>query len=137
MKRLSKTDKYGVKEYHILAKLTIVFGTLYAYIALMSYPLLIVEQDVGNIKNYGDAFWVLQMSASTIGFGDLYPVTTTGRWIVALSFYVGVGLAGYAGGTIATFFTGFTDTAVQNRELRQQNEEIIKLIKENKDDKIN
>lgn len=130
MTRLSKVDQYGVLEYHILAKLVIAFGILYAYIAIMAYPLLLVEQDVGNIKNYGDAFWLLQMSASTIGFGDLYPVTQPGRWIIAVSFYVGVGLAGFIGGSIAKVFTGFTETSVTNRELRKQNEEILNTLKE-------
>ena len=96
----------------------------------MAYPLYLIEYETGNIKTYSDAFWVLQMSASTIGFGDYYPTTQIGRWIVAASFYVGVGLAGYIGGAISNSITQFTDTSVQNRELRKQNETIIKLLKE-------
>ena len=126
---ISKTDRYGVKNYKLWFKLSITFLILYSYITLMAIPLFYLEQEIGNIKTYGDAFWVLQMSASTIGFGDYYPVTFTGRWIVAFSFYIGVGLAGYAGSSIASAFTNFTDNSVQNRELRRQNAEILQLLK--------
>lgn len=125
-----KVDEYGVKQYALWARLLLAFTTLYTYIYLMAYPLYIVEHVAGNIKSYDDAFWVLQMAASTIGFGDFYPVTPKGRWIVAFSFYIGVGLAAYIGASIAGAFTGFTETEVQNRELRRQNAEILnKLIK--------
>lgn len=96
----------------------------------MSFPLLWVEQGVGNIKDYSDAFWLVQMACSTIGFGDVYPVTQTGRWIIAGSFYIGVGIAGYIGGTIASIFTGFTDKSVDNKELRTQNAQILKKLDE-------
>ena len=78
-----------------------------------------------NINSYVDAFWTLQMSASTIGFGDHYPVTIGGRTVVALMFYVGVGLVGFIGALIAERMLGFADTNVKNRELRHQNTEIL------------
>lgn len=126
---VSKVDQYGITEYSLWFKIIIAFSMLYGYITLMAYPLYAVEHVTGNIKCYDDAFWVLQMSASTIGFGDFYPTTQTGRWIVAISFYIGVGLAGYIGTSVAQYFTNFTDKSIQNRELRKQNEEIINLLR--------
>jgi voltage-gated potassium channel len=78
-----------------------------------------------NITSYKDAFWTLQMSASTIGFGDFYPVTIEGRLIVAVMFYLGVGLVGFIGAQFIDRFVGFSDTNVKNRELREQNKKII------------
>ena len=131
--QLHKTDEYNIREYNLWFKVIFAFVILYSYISLAAYPLYLVEHEIGNIKNYADAFWVIQMSASTIGFGDYYPTTSTGRWIVAASFYIGVGLAGYIGASISGSLTSFTDTNVQNRELRKQNEEIINLLsKQNK-----
>ena len=127
--QLTKFDTFGVKEYKLWVKITLAFTILYSYIAIMALPLYLVEVGVGNIKTYADAFWVLQMSASTIGFGDFYPSTLIGRSIVAISFYIGVGLAGYAGSTIASAFTGFTDKDTQNRELKHQNAQILKILK--------
>lgn len=127
-----KIDEYGVKQYALWVRILLAFSTLYTYIYLIAYPLSMAENATGNIKSYDDAFWVLQMAASTIGFGDFYPVTPEGRWIVALSFYIGVGLAAYIGTSIAGAFTGFTDTEVQNRELRKQNAAILAILKESR-----
>jgi len=133
---LSKVDDYGVKEWHPISKIVLGFIILYTYISIAAIPLYYAEVHSANanISSYRDAFWLLQMAASTIGFGDVYPTTETGRTIVAISFYVGVGIAGFIGATIAGVFTDFTDKSVQNRELRKQNEEIIALLKkQNKD----
>ena len=120
-------DEYGVKNYNAnyLALVTLVI--LYSIIAVFSWLLLQFEQGstVSNIDTYGDAFWALMLSASTIGFGDFYPVTLGGRVIVALIFYIGVGMVGFVGAQFVKKFVGFSDTNVKNRELRKQNEEIL------------
>lgn len=128
---LYKFDDYGIKEWHPTSKIVLGFIILYTYISIAAIPLYYAEIDSinANISSYRDAFWLLQMAASTIGFGDVYPTTEIGRAIVAVSFYVGVGIAGFIGATIAGFFTDFTDKSVQNRELRRQNEQIIELLK--------
>lgn len=128
-------DEFGCKEYKAWFKIVLGLVVLYTYIAIMATFLLNAESELGNIKSYSDAFWVLQMSASTIGFGDFYPVTQLGRAIIALTFYFGVGTAGFVGATIAGIFTDFTDQAVENKELRKQNADILKTIRhvENKE----
>ena len=100
---------------------------LYSVIGLLALALLHFEAGApnSNINNYIDAFWTLQMSASTIGFGDHFPVTLGGRMVVAAMFYVGVGLVGFIGALIAERVLGFADTNVKNRELRQQNSDIL------------
>lgn len=101
---------------------------LYSIIAIFAFALLHFEagSDNSNINTYVDAFWTLQVSASTIGFGDHYPVTIGGRAVVALMFYVGVG---FIGALIAERLLGFADTNVKNRELRQQNSDILERTK--------
>lgn len=126
---ISKVDEYGITEYKPWFKVIMAFLMLYTYITLMAFPLYELEHISGNIKTYDDAFWVLQMSASTIGFGDFYPTTQPGRWMIAASFYIGMGLAGFIAASIVQMFTGFTDKSIQNRELRKQNAEIIELLK--------
>ncbi len=129
--KISTTDCYGIVEYKLWFKLLTAISVLYTYIFIAALPLYFAEVGAlgANIESYREAVWLLQMAASTIGFGDVYPVTETGKAIVAFSFYVGVGLAGYIGASIADFFTARTDNSVQNRELRNQNAEIISLLK--------
>jgi voltage-gated potassium channel len=84
-----------------------------------------LPEPTANIKTYTDAFWALQMSSSTIGFGDYYPVTTAGRIVVMVMFYIGVGLMSFIGAQFINRFFGFSNTNVKNRELRRQNKEIL------------
>lgn len=130
MKEQLKTytvDEFGVRNYNSFYLLIITLIVLYGIIALLSIPLYQAEAAIesSNIKSYGDAFWTLQMSASTIGFGDFYPVSLTGRTIVAAMFYIGVGMVGFVGAQFVNKFVGFSDTNVKNRELRKQNDEIL------------
>lgn len=124
---LYTVDEFGVRNYRTRFLALMSLGMLYLCIALLAIVLLHVEGGVegSNIKNYADAFWTLMMSASTIGFGDFYPVTQVGRIVVAVMFYVGVGLVGFIGALIADRVLGFADTNVKNRELRKQNEDIL------------
>jgi len=126
------TDEYDVRNYSTLFLGTIALTLLYSCIALLSLPLLWFEQSHSdaNILNYADAFWALQMSASTIGFGDFYPVTQGGRVVIAAMFYIGVGIVGFIGAQIAGKLIGFADTNVRNRELRKQNEAILRHNRE-------
>ena len=116
-------DHYGVKNYRLTFLSFLAVVILYGSIAALS-PLLLwfeLRAEGANIQTFADAFWTLQMSASTIGFGDYYPVSFGGRLIVALMFYLGVGLVGFIGALVADKLLGFADTNVKNRELREQN----------------
>ena len=119
-------DQYGVKNYSTTFLLLISLIILYSCIGLLSLVLLHFEDMApnSNIHSLKDAFWTLQMSASTIGFGDFYPVTFGGRMTVALMFYLGVGMVGFIGAQFINHFTSFSDTNIKNRELRQQNKEL-------------
>ena len=127
--KISKIDEYGIKEYATWIKLFIPIIILYVYIQIAGHYLYIIEHEIGNIKTYEDAKWVVQMAASTIGFGDFYPVTETERDLVAMSFYTGLGILGFIASTVGDMLSGFTDKSIQNRELRRQNAEILAILK--------
>jgi voltage-gated potassium channel len=60
----------------------------------------------GNIKTAGDALWWAFGTITTIGYGDLYPVTTWGRIIASVLIVFGVGLFGTLSGLITSWFVG-------------------------------
>lgn len=137
MLEFSTVDEHGVQNYKTRYLLLASVLFLYGVIAMASFGLLHYElQSVtANITTYKDAFWTLQMSASTIGFGDHYPVTLGGRSIVAAMFYIGVGVAGYIGSLIMGKIFSKTDTNVKNRELRSEIRNQNKIM-DNQNDKI-
>ena len=126
-------DEYGVKEWGTLSKVGLTFLILHLYSLSAAYGIFYFESMVenSNIQSYSDAVWLVYMSATTIGFGDVYPITTGGRILVLTSFAIGVGLTSFIGVTIAAKLTGFTDTTVKNRELRHLLRESIERDKVN------
>jgi len=127
---LHHVDEYGVKNYKTRYLALMGVAVVYIIIALGAALLhhFEVQNPAANITSYGQAFWVLIMASSTIGFGDFYPTTIGGYVIVTIMFYVGVGMMGYIGALIASKIMGFSDTNVKNRELRRQNAKILEEI---------
>lgn len=89
-----------------------------------------IEHSNSPVKTYSDAVWLMVMSASTIGFGDVYPVTLMGRIAVYTMFLLGVGTLGTLGAVFANKLFGFADTNIKNRELRKQNANIYAKLLE-------
>ena len=57
-----------------------------------------------NIKNGHDALWWAFVTITTVGYGDFYPVTTTGRVIASVLMTAGVGLFGTFTAYVANMF---------------------------------
>jgi voltage-gated potassium channel len=54
------------------------------------------EQDASgaNITTFGDALWWSATTVTTVGYGDLFPVTTTGRFVAVALMLVGIACIG-------------------------------------------
>jgi voltage-gated potassium channel len=57
-----------------------------------------------NIKSVGDAFWWSIVTATTVGYGDVSPTTTEGRFIAVGLMLVGIGFISILTATMASFF---------------------------------
>jgi voltage-gated potassium channel len=57
-----------------------------------------------NIKTAEDAIWWSYVTITTVGYGDLVPVTTEGRIIAALLMTAGMGIFGIFTAFIASLF---------------------------------
>jgi voltage-gated potassium channel len=55
-----------------------------------------------NITNGGDALWWGIVTITTVGYGDLYPVTSFGRVIGAFVMFAGVGIIGALASILAS-----------------------------------
>jgi voltage-gated potassium channel len=55
-----------------------------------------------TIQTFGDALWWAFVTMSTVGYGDMYPITETGRIVAVLMMIVGVSLLGLVSATLAS-----------------------------------
>ncbi len=53
---------------------------------------------------FGDALWWAVVTMTTVGYGDVYPVTATGRYVAVAVMVVGVSLLGAVTATVAAWF---------------------------------
>lgn len=63
-----------------------------------------VERDAGGVSSFGDSLWWAIVTATTVGYGDLSPVTPAGRAIAVVLMVVGIGVIGAFTATIASWF---------------------------------
>jgi voltage-gated potassium channel len=57
-----------------------------------------------NIQSVGDAFWWAVVTTTTVGYGDVSPVTAEGRLIAVALMIVGIGFLGIMTATMTSFF---------------------------------
>ena len=86
-----------------------------------------------KIKTFADALWWAMTTVTTVGYGDLWPVTPVGRLVAALLMIGGISLVGLVTATLASWIVQRVSeeddanqaaTAAHIEELRQ---EILRL----------
>lgn len=75
--------------------------------------ILMVERGApgSNIETATDALWYVLVTMSTVGYGDQYPVTDTGRLVGSGIIVVGVGVFGTLTGFLANAFLAPSEAA--------------------------
>lgn len=76
------------------------------FVAIGSLAVLDAEQDTPGalITTYGDALWWAMTTVTTVGYGDLYPITLAGRVLAVLLMLAGLALVGAVTATLASWF---------------------------------
>ncbi len=64
-----------------------------------------------SIVTFPDALWWGMTTVTTVGYGDLYPVTSTGRIVAAALMVVGISVLGAITASVAAWFVSATATA--------------------------
>jgi voltage-gated potassium channel len=80
--------------------------TAVVVVGLSGLAMFDAERDApsGNIKTLPDALWWAATTVTTVGYGDRYPTTATGRFIAVGLMLVGVALLGVVTASIAAWF---------------------------------
>lgn len=74
-------------------------------IALLFLSTLAMRWVEPGFESYGDSLWWAIVTTTTVGYGDIYPVTLPGRVIASFLMIVGIGMIGVVTGAVASFFT--------------------------------
>ena len=67
-----------------------------------------------TIVTFGDALWWAITTVTTVGYGDLYPVTAQGRIVAASLMVVGISVLGVVTASVAAWFIEQTQGAREN-----------------------
>jgi voltage-gated potassium channel len=96
--RLAKRH-FGSRRFHYVGLVAI------ATVLLGAAGVYAVEGDENRaISSYGDALWWAVVTATTVGYGDVSPVTAEGRVIAVVLMLTGIGVIGVFTATVASFF---------------------------------
>jgi voltage-gated potassium channel len=72
--------------------------------------------DQSDFKTYGDALWWAVATVTTVGYGDIVPKTTVGRFVASLLMITGFAFLSLITGTIASVLVArFTRTRSDER----------------------
>ncbi len=90
-------------------------------VSFSSIAILNVEDvPTSNIKTAEDALWWSISTITTVGYGDIYPVTTEGRIVAAVLMITGVGLFGAFTAYVASLFVNRGDERKELLELKRE-----------------
>ena len=90
---------FGQRRFHYVGLVAI------ATVLLGAAGIYVVEADDNKaIGSYGDALWWAIVTATTVGYGDVSPITAEGRLIAVILMLTGIGVIGVFTATVASFF---------------------------------
>ena len=74
-----------------LLKVTRLFFTILMIFFISSGLFFYVESDLNpDVKNFGDAFYFTVIALTTVGFGDIIPLSNAGKWVTVLMILSGI-----------------------------------------------
>ncbi|HEV7113967.1 TPA: ion transporter [Streptococcus pneumoniae] len=75
-------------------------GLIYIFIVLVGSSILSVVEE----KSFSDSLWWALVTVTTVGYGDIVPVSLFGKWLAVLLMLVGIGTIGMLTSALTNFF---------------------------------
>ena len=90
-------------------------GTLAAAYVIVS-ALIIINVEPDSFRNFFDALYWATVSLTTMGYGDIYPVTTIGRMVTMASSIFGIAIVALPAGIITAGYMDEINSSKENKE---------------------
>ena len=103
------------KEKNLLA---VVFGIALAYVLMTALLVFNIEPDTFN--TFFDAFYWACVSLTTVGYGDIYPISLLGRTLAMVSSLVGIAIIALPAGIITGGYIEVMKTSCNPAETKQE-----------------
>ena len=127
--RLVRLAAYAIRLTRVLRRF---FAAHNFYLAVIITALFILFGSVAishfEEMSLGDALWWAFVTATTVGYGDISPTTTEGRFMAAFLMIIGVGFLGFLTGAVSSFFLS-PDTDDTSKPLNPHIQLIMKQLR--------
>lgn len=119
--RIFKTLRYS-KNFMLISRVikknvTILLSLLACavfYIIVSALFIFTIEPD--SFKNFFEAIYWATTALTTVGYGDIYPISAGGKWISMLSSFFGIAMVALPSGVITAGFIGEMKSSKDNVE---------------------
>ena len=105
-------------------RLRTILGVLIICIISFGYVFYLAEP---QIKTFGDGIWWALVTITTVGYGDITPLTTLGRFVAGTLMFVGLGL-------IATVTAIVSAKFIANYVDHHTNDDVLEKLEELEDE---
>ena len=108
-------------------RLRTILGALIFFVLLFGYIFYLTED---GVRTFGDGIWWALVTVTTVGYGDITPATTLGRFVASALMFLGLGLIATVTAIVsAKFVQSFVDHHT-NDDVLEKLEEISDEINE-------
>ena len=120
-------------------RLRTILGALIFFVCIFGYVFYITEP---GVNTFGDGIWWALVTVTTVGYGDITPSTTLGRFVASALMFLGLGLIATVTAIVSAKFTqNYVDTHTNDDVLEKLEEleaeiEKLKKLEEDELDKL-
>ena len=101
-------------------RLRTILITIIASVTIFGFVFFVTEPQV---KSFGDGMWWALVTITTVGYGDITPMTTVGRFVASALMFVGLGLISSVTAIISVKF-------IQNFVDHHTNDDVLEKLDE-------
>ncbi len=113
-------SRRGVQAYGAVTVVVVAVSGLLVYVFEDAHP----DRNIGSVT---DGLWWALVTATTVGYGDHFPVSVEGRALAAVLMLVGIGMLSVVTANVAAFMVE-SDSESEMVELRSQLDRIEALL---------